>query len=178
MAFEAPIEEQYDPEKTMLGPEKGKYHVQVVKVDEDGGQKGEMVVEYEVLAGTTPGQEGLVHRDYFAKSIKAMGRIHQLAMACRMITAQQIKDLKEKGQSPTYDFVNDAMNAHLHVELFDDEYNGKTRTKCGFGIFAIDDPKVASWPKNHGMLKSAGIAVAETEKTTSQAGSGLLDGVV
>lgn len=193
MAFEAPIQQDYDPEKTMLGPAAGKYHVCIVKVDEDGGKNGEMIVDYEVLAGSTPGQEGLVHRDYFSKKIKAMGRIHQLAMACHMITAQQINDLKEKGQSPSYDFVNDAVGKHIHVDLQDDEYNGKIRVKCGFGIFAVDDPKVASWPKNHGMLKSAGIAVeapAGTEggatgaagsgaaEDKSQVGAGILDGVV
>lgn len=189
MAFEAPIQENYDPEKTMLGPAAGKYHVCITKVDEDGGQNGQMLVDYEVLAGDTPGQEALIHRDYFAKSIKAMGRIHQLAMACKMISIQQINDLKSKGQSPTYDFANDALGKHLHVELTDEEYNGKIRVKCGFMIFAVDDPKVASWPKNHHMLQKAGISVEAPAGNGNangtagaaakpQVGAGLLDGVV
>ena len=159
MPFEAPIDEKYDPEKDFNGPAAGRYHVSVVEVDEDGGERGEMIVQYEVLAGSTEGQEGCIHRDYFSKTMKAMGRIHQLAMACKMVTPEQLKELKAKGQSPTYDFRRDAVGKQICVELTDEEYQGKTRVKCGFAIYAVDDKKVAAWPKNAGMLQSGGYHV-------------------
>ena len=182
MAFEAPIDSNYDPEKDFNGPDPGNYHVSVVDVDEDGGRNGEMIVKYEVCAGSVAGQEGLIHRDYFSKSMKAMGRIHQLAMAVGMVTADQLNELKKKGQSPTYDFVTDAVGKQLCITLFQEEYpegSKQYKTKCGFGIYAVDDPKVAAWTKNIGMLKAAGVVVPDAAATPTPAASDdLLSGVV
>lgn len=192
MAVEAMLTDDYDPDYQMPdGPAPGKYHAVVIRLEEDGGKKGEMVVDYEILAGTTKDQEGKVHRDYFQKTAKAMGRIHQLAMACGMVTAEQLKDMKARGQSPVYEFERDAIGKHIHVDLYSDEYNGQTRTKCGFGIYHISDPKCSKgWPKNTGMLAKAGIAVAAppanatpqnqtaAPATAASPVDGLLDGVV
>jgi hypothetical protein len=160
VAFEVPIAEDYDPDfQGIDAPAAGKYHCYIARLDEDGGKKGEMVVDYEVLAGTTPNQEGKVFRDYFHKTIKAMGRIHQLAMALGLVTAEQIKDAKARGQALTYHFAETAEGKHVMLDLYEEEYQGSMKTKCGYAIYSVTDPKCSGWPKNLGMLKAAGIDV-------------------
>lgn len=194
MPIEAMIPSDFDPDyQTPDAPMPGKYHTIIIRVEEDGGKKGEMIVDYEVLAGNVKDQEGKVFRDWFHKSAAAMGRIHQLAMACGMITAAQLKDMRDRGQSPTYDFEGQAIDKHVCLDLHAEEYQGQKKTKCGFGIYHISEPRVAKapWVLNHGMLAKAGIAVQKTDKPAAPtppsqkadaaAGSavdGLLDGVV
>lgn len=167
MALEVGFDENYDP-ANFDKPAAGKYHVQIVRVEEEGGSRGEMIVDYEILAGTTADQEGKVHRDYYTKTVKAMSRIHQLAMACGMVTADELREMKKSGKSPVYDFEGAAINKQIFVELFDDEYEGKTRVKCGFGIYHPADPKVAKWPKNAKMLERAGYTVEPQKKPAPQ----------
>lgn len=157
MPIEAPIESGWNPDG-FAGPAKGRYHVQVVNADEDGGTKSEMIIDFEVLAGTTPGQEGLRHREYFQKTVKAMSRIHTLAIALGMVTSDQIKDAQAKGASLTYDFESQ-VGKQLCISLSEEEYNGKTRCKVNFEMYHVANPKVADWPKNAGMLKSGGYDV-------------------
>ena len=155
MAFEAPIDNGWNPDG-FNSPAAGRYHVVVAKIDEDGGEKGEMVVDFEVVAGTTPNQEGLKHREYFQKTIKAMSRIHTLAMALGMITPDELKRCQAEGRSPSYDF-EAQKGKHLCIGLVDDEYNGKVRQKANYELFHIASQKVANWPKNLGLLAKAGI---------------------
>lgn len=155
MAFEAPLEQGWNPDK-FNGPAAGRYHVVVARVDEDGGERGEMIVDFEVVAGTTPDQEGLKHREYFQKSIKAMGRIHTLAIALGMITSADLKRCQSEGRSPVYDFAGQ-VGKHLCIGLVDEVYNGTVRQKANYDMHAITSPKVVNWPKNLGMLRAAGI---------------------
>ena len=167
MAFEAPIDNGWNPDG-FNGPAAGRYHVVVAKVDEDGGEWGEMVVDFEVLAGTTPNQEGLKHREYFQKTIKAMSRIHTLAIALGMITPDELKRCQAEGRSPSYDF-EAQKGKHLCIGITDDEYNGKVRQKVNFDLFRIDSAKVANWPKNVGMLKHAGITLPDPKSAATPA---------
>ena len=157
MAFEAPVESGWDPDK-FNGPEGGRYHVRIAHIDEDGGEKGEMIADFEVLAGTTPNQEGLRHREWFYKTMKAMGKIHTFAIALGMTTADELKRMQAEGRSPTYDF-EAKKGAHLCIELTPETYDGKTRQKTNFSLFHIASPKVANWPKNLGALKADGIVL-------------------
>lgn len=156
MAFEVPVND-FDPEKYDT-PAAGRYHLCVDDVEEDGGEKGEMIVHFEVVAGTVPNQEGKKIREYFAKSAKAFGKIHQLALALGMVSAEDLKRMKAEGRSPTYDFPGQ-IGQQLHGDLQEEEYNGKKYVKIGYRLYRIDDPRCASWPKNAGMLKQAGIVV-------------------
>ncbi len=156
MAFEAPTDEFNDDGFNEPAP--GDFHMQLVAVDEDGGNKGEMICDFEVLAGSTPNQESKVHREYFQKTMKAFQRIHQLAVALGMITVDQIKELKAAGKSPTYDFPA-AVGKQLCMGVIDDVYEGKHRNKCNFQMYRVDDEKVTSWPKNAAMLAKGGYVV-------------------
>jgi hypothetical protein len=92
--------------------------------------------------------------------VKQLGRIHTLAMACGFVTAAQLKDMKERGQSPVYDFEGLAIGKHVHLDLYNEEYQGKTKVKCGFGIYLITEKRCEKWPKNLGMLAKAGVVLA------------------
>ena len=158
MAIETFVDSKYDPDQ-FDSPAPGRYHVAVVKVDEDGGTDGSMIVDFEVLAGTVPGQEGKSQREYFQKTKAAMGRIHGLAVALGMVTKEQLMQAKATGANLLYEFENQ-VGKQLHLDLQESTYNGKTRVKADFRIYKIDDPKCANWPRNAGMLAKAGIKLA------------------
>lgn len=164
MAFEVPVDD-WDGDVTR--PNSGKYHVSVIRVEEEGGQRGEMLVDYEVLAGTTPKQEGMVHRDYFSKSAKALKRIHKFAIAVGMITADELDAMKERNEYPTYNFEEDAVGRQLCVELAEETYQGRTSVKCGFGMFRVDDPKVDQWPKHQALLSRCGYEIDKSMASSS-----------
>lgn len=163
MAFEAPVASDYNPDQ-FDSPAAGRYHVAVTKADEDGGNKGEMILDFEVLAGSVKDQEGKSHREYFQKTVKAMGRIHQLAIALGMITKERLKELQSRGESPFYDF-EAQVNKQCFIDLQDSVYEGKTRVKADFRMYAIDDPKCATWKHNAGMLAKGGYKIAASTST-------------
>jgi hypothetical protein len=157
-------DDEFDPEAIdRIGPEEGCYHFAVVAVDEDGGRSGEMILDLEVLAGTTPGQEGRVHREYLTRTIKAMKRFHSLAIALGFVTVDQLKAMKESGERPAYDFTK-AVGRQICAEIVSDTYQGKTKLKCGFNFYHPTHPRVEKWPKNAAMLKRAGIAVEQAKE--------------
>jgi hypothetical protein len=154
MGFEFDTEDIPDDPTQGFNVKPGSYHVEVHKVDEEGGTKGEMVVYYEVLAGTVPNQEGEIHRDYYSKTAKAQGRMITFAIACGLITLEEWQAAKKTKEPMTIEFEN-AVGLQLCVDLFEDEYQGKTKTKCGFGLYRLDDKKVADKgiPLNMEMVK-------------------------
>lgn len=183
MAFQAPLDD-YDPSKNFDGPAPGKYHVCVARIDEEGGKGGEMIVDFEVLAGTPANSEGRIHREYFQKSMKAFGRIHKFAMAIGLVTAEQLEDMKRRGVQPTYDFEKDGKDKQLCIEVIEDTYNGKTRNKVNFNMWRVDDSKVSGWTFNAAMLKAGGHDAPKEKagtngaKTPAAADGSLLEGLV
>lgn len=159
MPLEAPIDNFNADGFESAAP--GDCHALLSAVDEDGGNHGEMICDFEILASTTPDQEGKSHREYFQKTIKAFQRIHTLAVALGMVTVERLKEHKAAGTNPTYDFPA-AVGRQLCIGLSDEEYNGKHRTKVNFNLYAVTDPRVASWPKNAAMLSEAGIVLPKT----------------
>lgn len=162
MAIETAFDENYDPER---GPQctAGRHHVAITAVDEHGGRNGAMVVDFEILASTAKNNEGTSHREFFQQSVKAMSRIHQLAIAVGMVTAKQLKERKERNDPPVYDFA-DAIGRQLHIRTVEEEYNGKVNQRCNFDIYALGDPKCADWPKHEEFARAAGVAVTEKSK--------------
>ncbi|MBR9800281.1 hypothetical protein GYB59_00645 [bacterium] len=157
-------DDDFDPESfDRVGPDPGKYHMAIVGIDEDGGNRGEMIVDLEVLAGDTPKQEGRVHREYLSKTVKAMKRFHLLAIAIGFTTVEELKAMKERGERPSYDF-SKAVGRQLCYELNEEGYNGQKRVKGGFNFFHLTHPKVEKWPKNAAMLQKAGVAVPPPEQ--------------
>jgi len=151
--------ENYDPDK-MDGfdfPEVGQYHAEVSHVDEDGGKNGEMVVDFEILAGTTANQEGKSQREYFSKTAAAEKRMLQFACATGLTTVEELKAKKEKGENPVIDF-NMARGRQLCIGIEAETYEDKTRNKVGFRMWHVDSDKAKGIPLNKGKLAQQGDA--------------------
>lgn len=172
MGFEVPLDSGFDPTDSVYVSSPGRYHVAVVDVDEDGlriggkNNKGEMVVEFEVLAGSAPGMEGLRHRTYCTKSAAAAWKLHRLALAAGMITEDEIEAHKKASTFPRYEFERDLKGKQLFVEIVNSEYNGKVTPKIEFGIYHLASKQCIDknrWPRNEIMIGKSGVKMLETK---------------
>ena len=148
-------------------PAKGNYHVAITVVDEEGGNSGEMIVDMEILAGTTPQQEGRIWRAYYPPTIAFAKFFHRLAISTGLTTMEEVKKAELEKRGITYEFTK-MVGRQLMITLHDEEYNGETRTKMApFHVWSVIDPKCASWPKNEKMLKKGGYEIAKAESKTT-----------
>lgn len=160
----------------------GGFHFVVVALDEEGGDKGEMVVDFEIIRGTTENQEGKVQREYFSKELnKELPRrkIFALAIACGLTTKAELDKLKSEGKSPVIDF-NQAVGRQGCFNLESNTWNDKVSTRLAWDeIYHPCDKRAAHIPVNVAMLKKAGIVLpagrnpdgAVQSKPGSQAGA-------
>lgn len=134
--------------------EPGRYHTQIIGIDEAGGNSGsELVIDHEVLGGRPPGQEGRTIRDYFSGSMKARSRLLKFAYAIGATTIEEVRQAKEANRPADIDFAS-CEGRQLVVDATEDEYKGEKRIKIGFGIFSVSDPQVQDC-LNKSMLLSA-----------------------
>lgn len=137
-----------DPEK--LGglnlPEPGEYHFEVLHVDEEDPKTSCMIVDCEVLAGKPAGQQGKVHREYFSLTPASMGKVVQFAVALGMISEQEVARAKAAGETPSLDFAVNGIGRQFCGRLTAETYEGKTRNKLNFHIWAVDSPKAKGIP--------------------------------
>lgn len=133
-------------------PPPGSYHLEVLEFCEEDPRNGACWMDSEVLAGSVKGQEGKVHREYFATTEKAQGRLLQLAVAMKITTEEELKRLKAAGESPEIDFKQLAPGRQFCGKLVLEEYKGKTRCKLNFNIWAVDDPKAKGIPLDQGRV--------------------------
>jgi len=82
-----------------------------------------------------------------------MGRIFQFAVAIGLTTEEAIKAAKQGGQALDLDFENDAPGRQFCGKLVEEEYQGKTRNKLNFNIWALDDKKAQGIPLAQDRLK-------------------------
>lgn len=86
----------------------GYYHALVSDLDEQGGKKGQMSVKFQILRGTTPGQEGIEHRELFNREPKSLPlrKMTALAIACGLTTKEQLEEWKAAGERPQLEFTD------------------------------------------------------------------------
>jgi len=147
----------------------GNYHFEVSGIDESGGKNGSMWVDCEVLAGSTPNQEGKSHREYFtwpaanqdpkAKAATAK-RVLQFAIAVGLTTEEELKALKAAGKRPAIDF-NLAVGRQFVGKLTEDKYEGKVNYKLGYDFWPIGHPSAAGIPLNAAKIAKAGDNAAD-----------------
>lgn len=125
-------------------PLPGQYHVRVTKVEEkvfgteEGESRNTIVVDFEVLAGTVPGQEGKVTTEYFALTEKAMPRLMMFALATGLIQPGEHKEVE-----PT-----DATGRELIVKLDENKRDGKKYINVTYdGMWSLSNPAVADVPR-------------------------------
>lgn len=165
MSFELPLDEV---DTGSVGGydrvEPGKYHCIVMALNEDGGKNGEMVVDFEILRGTTANQEGRSHRELFKKDVKSVQirKFLALAIACGLTTREQIEELKAKGERPMFDW-QQCVGKQVCMHLEENEHQGKTYVRLAWDeIWRLDDKRANSIPLHAGFLKTSGIMLPPT----------------
>lgn len=129
-------------------PLAGRYHARVKAADDSGTNPkypGKIMVEFEVLAGTTPNQEGKTI-SLFVDTTRARNieRLVHLAIVLGLMKPNEKKDVQ---------FI-EALGRDCVIEAQDNEYTDKTgvqrktRQIAWVGFWPVDDPDVADVPKN------------------------------
>lgn len=152
-------------------PPPGKYHVVCIDVIEEDDDMN-MVLTFEVLAGTVKHMEGRTKKCIFRDSTKMIKWIHRLAIVGGLITQEKLDDLKAKGEFAAYDFTK-LNGRHFMIEITADSYEKDGDTKHveriqPWHVWSVDDPKCANWPKNTKMLQKAGYDVKSDSKQESK----------
>lgn len=163
MAIEIPVD---DMDTDKIGGfdrvQPGSYHCQVVAIDEDGGKSGELVLDAEVLRGTTPNQEGKVQREFFGKELaKELPRrkLFALAIALGLTTKAELEQHKKNRTCPVLDF-SSCVGRQFCMNLAANEYEGKTSTRIAWDeIYHPTDKRANHIPLNLVMLQKAGITL-------------------
>lgn len=136
-------------------PVPGLYHILIQGIDE-GGEKS-VIVDYEILAGTVPGQEGKTGREYLSKSPKAMKRIVLFALAAGVTTMDELIKAKQAKVNPKIN-LQAAVNRQICIELYK---NGQYTNITFEGFWNPTDEKAKDIPKNSGMLATVGAAAED-----------------
>lgn len=139
----------------------GHYHAKVTYIDEEGGKKGELIAEFEILRGTTANQEGKVHREYFGRDAGKMARKKLLALAIAggLTTKAALDKHKADGTSPSLDYTQ-IVGRQVCLDLELNEYNGKTSTRLAWDqVYHPSDKRASHVPVLLRMLTDAGIAL-------------------
>ncbi|KKN80822.1 hypothetical protein LCGC14_0326280 [marine sediment metagenome] len=135
-------------------PKPGQYHVKVLRADDTFVKIEKVIVEFKVLNGTVPGQQGTQFTEFFGvaskdedickrpeKTKKMLERLRVFAIACRLLKIGEKKDV---------DFA-DAEGAELIVVAEEQIDKGKKYTKIPWdSMWTLDHPDVANVPRGTG----------------------------
>jgi hypothetical protein len=167
--WEVPLDD-VDPERIggmpIVAP--GEFHTQVNAWWDAEPKTGKTVADVEVLAGTTPGQEGKGQWIFFDDPnepglaqnarLARIGERLRFAVACGLVTKEEIKEAKEKKQRLALN-MQLAVGRHLIIRV---TKNDKTKTKTKVdGFWNLHDPEAPKCPMNLGMLEKQGDAAAD-----------------
>ncbi len=150
-------------------PVAGRYHVVVKSVDNSHTTNPTSIpTEFEVLAGTAPGQEGKTTIEFFYYDLKnvkdfARDRIIRFAQTCGLIGDNEDKDVD----------LLDAIGKQLVIQLVDDTYEDKKTGEERKSVRIARDGGM--WPLNHEDVREvpksqAAIDLATAPSTSSPPG--------
>lgn len=178
---------EWDPDLTDVDPDRlggishaaaGVYHGQINEMLLPEPKSGKMAADVEVLAGSTPGQEGKNQRIFFddessAESQKAklarIGEKLRFAVAAGLTTKDEIAEAKEKKRRFAIDW---KMGVGRQI-VFRVVANDKTKTGTSVdGFWHLDDPNRPQCPLNQGMLEKQGDSDADPFGGGAGGGSG------
>jgi len=150
MSYEIPFD-HFDPENPDDRPVPGKYHVLIQSVDDADPEKS-ITVDYEILAGSVPNQEGKTGREYLSRSPKAAKRVALFSVATGIADIKAMIEAKRNGTPYSLD-LGKAEGRQCVVELVKkDQY-----VNWSFqGVWPVDDEAVKDVPKNEGMIGQTG----------------------
>lgn len=150
----------------------GFYHVIVTDVDEPIDTEKPIIVDFQVLKGTMPGQEKLGVRNWFPTSQKALPNLQRFALVTGLIKPDEEREVSFK----------DAIGKHLVIEVIENEYtdkDGVTKKNAKIkwaGYYPIGHPDVANVPideeainitKGGGQLEAGGAGTNDPNTNTA-----------
>lgn len=125
-------------------PKPGKYHVIVNDVDDSQSKFDAIIVDFQVLDGTVPGQDGKTKRVFFnVDNDRGMERLTRFAMAAGLVAPNEKREVH----------FSDAVNRQLIVEFstyVPKEGKNKGQPQLGLafgGIWPLDHPDVSDVPR-------------------------------
>ena len=133
-------------------PLPGRYHVVVKHVDESFEKFDKIVVDFEVLAGTVPDQQGRELPEFFACTDKAIPRLQRLALCVGLL---------KPGQPEADVEFADAIGRDLVIEVEENNY----KTKEGKEVNSVRVGYLGMW-------STANEAVKDVPKGTLPEGGG------
>ena len=125
-------------------PLPGRYHVVVKHVDESFEKFDKIVVDFEVLAGTVPDQQGRELPEFFACTDKAIPRLQRLALCVGLL---------QPGQPEADVEFTDAVGRDLVIEVEENNYKTKegkevNSVRVGYlGMWSTANEAVKGVPK-------------------------------
>lgn len=159
--FEMPSEQTVE-EGGFSAVEPGTYLVAVAYVEMDpvtraGEVRDGMNVHFQVVTGTTPGQENKIHREFFAKPSPnhkdggtfARNKIGFLALATEICSRGQC------GQQVTPQF--DEMVGKVCYITLKKSNDERYREIEGLSILHVNDPKAAKFPREDDVIEQCGM---------------------
>ena len=144
-------------------PLPGFYHMKVTDVQEEAGDKGEHIIMFETLCGTTAGMEGrkfrlLIANDYEKWSVR---KLLAFVFATGLSTPEQQKAAEKSGVEIELDLTQ-AIGKQVCIELEETEYKEKKYTGLRWdNIYAVTDKRCSHVPLHAKMLEAAGIKLPE-----------------
>ena len=157
----------------------GRYHVMVAVVDENGGyDNASVVVDFDILAGTTPDQEGKQHREYLDRTTKSgTGKAMSFYCAVGITSEAELEKCKEEKRNPVIDTTL-AVGRQCCIEIQKEEWNDKksgepkSANKIGFRYFPVDSPKAAGIPISQAAAAKAGDSPDPFGASAGEGGEG------
>ena len=125
-------------------PLPGRYHVVVKHVDESFEKFDKIVVDFEVLAGTVPDQQGRELPEFFSCTDKAIPRLQRLALCVGLL---------KPGQPEADVEFTDAVGRDLVIEVEENNYKTKegkevNSVRVGYlGMWSTANEAVKDVPK-------------------------------
>lgn len=145
-------------------PVAGKCHMMIQDIDTHEGTDDAMTVDYEVIAHEKPDQEGKTIRDYYYKKgqkadsqKELIRRMICFAVATGLTSEEELRRLKAEGKKPKINF-EAAVGRHVCLEVREETYQGKKKSKCGFDVFGLNDPKAEKFPKLFAAVGNASVS--------------------
>jgi hypothetical protein len=138
----------------------GACHLLVMEAKENGGNKGEHVIKFEVLNHVDQSQIGMTHTEYFSAEAKMAWKLLIFCYAVKIADRERMEAAKASGSNYAPIDLESSVGRQLFATVKASENNGKTYHNLD-GLLAIDDPKADRHPRNVGMLAQAkGVAPA------------------
>ena len=155
------------------------YHVAIHHWDETMQKKDEIVIDYQILAGTTPGQEGKIQREYVSmKKFNGDDNTENFGNTIRRILFSA--GVIGPNDAVDRDVTEEVKGRQLVIEIEEREYDekkdgvatGKKKKASGVGnfgnaVFPIGDPAVAHVPLNQNALRLLGPQAAAAASTAA-----------